>query len=59
MALTVYLDHHWGGHCRRTGHRTVLETLFVVITAQVPLHIYICNTAAPLNVRILFVHNYE
>ena len=39
-ARTVYLSHHRGGHRRRTGHRTVVDTLYVVITAQVPLHIF-------------------
>ena len=38
-ARTVYLSHHQGGHRCRTGHRTVIDTLYVVITAQVPLHI--------------------
>ena len=38
MARTVYLSHHRGGHRRRTGHCTVVDTLYVVITAQVPLH---------------------
>ena len=35
---TVYLSHHRGGHRHPTGHRTVVDTLYVVITAQVPLH---------------------
>ena len=39
MACTVYLSHHRGGHCCRTGHRTVIDTLYVIITAQVPLHL--------------------
>ena len=43
-ARTVYLSHHWGGHHRRMGHRTVVDTLYVVITAQVPLHIYVHNS---------------
>ena len=38
-AHTVYLSHHQGGHCHCTGHRTIVDTLYVVITAQVPLHI--------------------
>ena len=40
MAHTVYLGHHREGHHRRTGHRTTVDTLYVVITAQVPLHIF-------------------
>ena len=39
MACTVYLSHHWGGRRHCTGHRTVVDTLYFVITAQVPLHI--------------------
>ena len=39
-APTVYLSHHRGGHRRRMGHRTVVDTLYVVIAAQVPLHIW-------------------
>ena len=39
-ACTVYLSHHRGGHRRHTGHRMVVDTLYVVITAQVPLHIF-------------------
>ena len=46
MVRTVYLSHHRGGHCRRTGHRTVVDTLYVVMTAQVPLHIFLTT---PIN----------
>ena len=38
---TVYLSHHRGGHRCRMGHRTIVDTLYVVITAQVPLHMYL------------------
>ena len=38
-ACTVYLSHYREGHRCRTGHRTIIDTLYVVITAQVPLHI--------------------
>ena len=38
-ARTVYLGHYQEGHCRRTGHRTTVDTLYIVIIAQVPLHI--------------------
>ena len=40
MACTVYLSHRRGGHCHGTGHRTVLDTLYIVITARVPLHMF-------------------
>ena len=39
MACTVYWSHHWEGHRCRTGHRTIVDTLYVVITTQVPLHL--------------------
>ena len=39
-AHTVYLSHHREGHRRHMGHRTIVDTLYVVITAQVPLHIF-------------------
>ena len=33
-ARTVYLSHHRGGHCRRMGHHTFVDTLYVVITVS-------------------------
>ena len=39
MAHTVYTSHHWEGHHHRTGHQTIVNTLYVIITAQVPLHL--------------------
>ena len=39
-ACTVYLSHHRGGHRHRMGHRMVVDTLYVVITAWVPLHMF-------------------
>ena len=42
---TVYLSHHWEGHHHRMGHSTIVDTLYVVITAQVPLHM---NDISPL-----------
>ena len=39
MARTVYLSHHREGHRRRTGHRTIIDTLYIIITAQVLLHL--------------------
>ena len=38
-AHTVYLSHNRGGHRHRTGHRMVIDTLYIIITAQVPLHL--------------------
>ena len=43
MSCIVYLGHHRGGHCHRTGHRTTVDTLYVVITAQVPLHMHVTS----------------
>ena len=40
MARTVYLSRHWVGHDHRTGHCMVVDTLYVIITTQVPLHIF-------------------
>ena len=37
---TVYLDHHLEGHHHRMGHHTTVNTLYIVITAQVPLHMF-------------------
>ena len=39
MVHTVYLSYHWGGHRHHTGHRTIIDTLYVIITAQVLLHL--------------------
>ena len=39
MAHTVYLGHHREGHRRRTGHHMTVDTLYVVITTQVLLHL--------------------
>ena len=39
MARTVYLSYHQGGHHHRMGHRTVVDTLYVIITTQVLLHL--------------------
>ena len=39
MAHTVYLSHHQGGHCHHMGHRMIVDTLYVIITAQVLLHL--------------------
>ena len=38
-ACTVYLSHHRGGHHRCMGHRMVIDTLYIVITARVLLHL--------------------
>ena len=40
MARTVYFSHHREGHYCCMGHRMTVDTLYVVITAQVPLHMY-------------------
>ena len=40
MVRTAYPSHHWEGHHHCTGHRTIVDTLYIVITAQVLLHIY-------------------
>ena len=40
MVHTVYLGRHQGGHHHRTGHHTVIDTLYVVITTQVLLHMF-------------------
>ena len=37
-ACTVYLSHHRGGHHCHMGHHTIVDTLYIVITAQVLLH---------------------
>ena len=39
-ARTVFSSHHQGRHCFHTGHCTSVNTIHVVITAQVPLHMY-------------------
>ena len=39
MACNVYLGHHREEHHHRTGHRTIVDTLYVVITTQVLLHL--------------------
>ena len=39
MAHTVYSSHHQEGHRRHTDRRTSVDTLYIVITTQVPLHI--------------------
>ena len=36
---TVYSSHQQEGHRRRLGHGTIIDTLYVVITAQVLLHL--------------------
>ena len=36
---TVYLSHHREGHHHRMGHHTVINTLYIVITTLVPLHL--------------------
>ena len=53
-ACTVYLSHHRGGHRRHTGHRTVVDTLYVVITAQVPLHIAKSNVIQMSTQNIIY-----
>ena len=40
MACPMHLGHHWEGHCCRMDHRTSVSTLYIVITTQVPLHIF-------------------
>ena len=40
MVHTVYLSHHREGHHRHTGHHMIVDTPYIIITAQVPLHIY-------------------
>ena len=40
MACTVHSSHHRERHHRRTGHCMIIDTLYIVITAQVPLHLY-------------------
>ena len=37
---TVYSSHHREGHRCRTGHCTSVITLYIVITTQVPLHMF-------------------
>ena len=39
MTCTVHLSHHRGGHHCCTGHRMIVDTLFVIITTQVLLHL--------------------
>ena len=39
-AHTVYSSQHQGGHRHCTGRRTSIDTLYVVTTARVPLHMY-------------------
>ena len=36
---TVYSSHHQEGHHCHTGRCTIVDTLYIVITAQVPLHL--------------------
>ena len=40
MARTAYLSHHQEGHRCHTGCCTTIDTLYVVITTQVPLHMF-------------------
>ena len=51
MARTVYFGHHQEGHCCHMGHRTTVDTLYVVITAQVPLHMDLIRSSALWNTR--------
>ena len=43
MARTVYSSHHQEGHCHCMGHHMIVATLYVVITAQVLLHMDHCE----------------
>ena len=47
MAHTVYSSHHREGHRCRTGHRMIVEALYIVITARVPLHMATSCINAP------------
>ena len=38
-ACTVYLSHHQEGHRCRTGRHMTIDTLYIVITARVQLHL--------------------
>ena len=40
MACTVYLSHHQEEHCHCMGHHMIIDTVYVIITAQVPQHIF-------------------
>ena len=48
-ARTVYLSHHREGHRCCTGHRMTVDTLYVIITTQVPLHIFFCEFSTTKN----------
>ena len=39
-AHTVYWSHHQEGHCHHMGHCTIVNALYVIIIAQVLLHMF-------------------
>ena len=39
MACTVFSRYHQAGHHHHTGHRMSVDSLYIIITTQVPLHL--------------------